>query len=410
MKVLRGVRKEHLDRGITTPPLTLAARRLQEMNRQYAKWIGPENLAPQRKATLTHELIERITSTEVEGAKVCFRKGRAAARHRAATVDADGAPSNGAPPASGAAWTWQTAFGRSCKTLFHVLAQTGFRKAEVALGDEPWGLEHVSWDNLYWVIGGCKIKCPSARQLAQLQAGDYVVFRPPASKTDPLGQKWMNHPIYLPYDERAPLNAARELRTWELEARVPPERRRTTPLFCGPDGVGTPLTQDTIDDVFHGLLTFVLGSRADAMKYSIHSFRSYLCSALFAAKCSDAEIMACLRWSTTESLEIYKNVDPARYGGWLLSAERQRIGGMRLVNLATEFGRPLPVTDSIARAHMISSGRQATLQAAELGDQDVGSHHSAVTLDGRAEPPPRPMPLPSGPFAPPPGGARGQGH
>ena len=83
---------------------------------------------------------------------------------------------------------------------------------------------------------------------------------------------------------------------------------------------------------------------------------------------------------------------------------------MRLVNLATEFGRPLPVTDSIARAHMISSGRQATLQAAEQGDQDVGSHHSAVTLDGRPEPPPRPMPLPSGPFAPPPGGTRGQGH
>ena len=139
----------------------------------------------------------------------------------------------------------------------------------------------------------------------------------------------------------------------------------------------------------------------------MHSFRSYLCSALFAAKCSDAQIMACLRWSTQESVEAYKNVNPEIYCSWLVGAEQQRLTGMRLVNLATEFGRAPPITDNIAAAHAISSGRQAVLQAGEHGDQDVGSRHSAVRLDGRHEPPPRRMPLPAAPWDRPPAAGRG---
>ena len=103
--------------------------------------------------------------------------------------------------------------------------------------------------------------------------------------------------------------------------------------------------------MFQGLLTHLLRDAAEARRYSVHSFRSYLCSALFAAKCSDAQIMACLRWSTQESVEAYKNVNPEIYCSWLVGAEQQRLTGMRLVNLATEFGRAPPITDNIAAAH-----------------------------------------------------------
>ena len=58
--------------------------------------------------------------------------------------------------------------------------------------------------------------------------------------------------------------------------------------------------------------TLIVGATQDeAKKYSIHSFRSYLCSALMASGRSDAEIQYCLRWASEESLKVYKvtNID-----------------------------------------------------------------------------------------------------
>ena len=383
LAVLRGVRKEHLDRGITPPPLTMATRRMHEAMRRYSEWIGPENLAPKRKATLTHELIVgmlEVPDEQVGGAPACAsaRDGSLpGGRRRAATDDDIGVRRRGRQ------WRWSDTFGISLRALLHTLSQTGFRKAEVALGNEAWGARHISFANLIWMIGGELVHHPTAAQLRGLREGDYAMLLPPPSKADPWGAIWMNHPIYLPFHATARLNAARELARWEQQAGVSPERRRYTPLFCGPGGVGTPLGHGTLDAVFQDLLGHRIGAAA-AKEYSIHSFRSYLASSMLAARCSDAEIMAALRWSSTEALAIYKNVNADTYGGWLLAAEQQKLTGSRLVDLLPR----LPQTDRIPQAALAMSARERrdVTTLADESDRDRGSPVMAVELPGRAEP------------------------
>eukprot|EP00964_Phaeocystis_antarctica_P031986 scaffold18094_cov80-Phaeocystis_antarctica.AAC.1 len=49
----------------------------------------------------------------------------------------------------GKPWHWSTAYGRSTRTLIHVLAQTGFRKAEMALhSNVKWDSMRISFSNL----------------------------------------------------------------------------------------------------------------------------------------------------------------------------------------------------------------------------------------------------------------------
>ena len=384
LAVLRGIRREHIDRGINPPPLTLAARRMHELTQRYSKWVGPENLVPRRKATLTHEIITGILNVE-EGAPVSLPRAANQAARAATTDDIEerGGSGRAAEARQGrSTWTWRSEFGESIRALIHVLAQTGFRKAEVALGNEPWSKTHISFANVIWVIQGKVVHSPSVGQLSSLQDGDYAIITPPPSKADPFGRKWGNHPIYLPFSATAAINAARALARWELCAAIPADRRRSTPLFCGTQGVGTPLRQDTVDAAFYGLLTWRLRSKSAAHEYSIHSFRSYLASSMLEAQCSDAQIMAALRWSSAEALEVYKNTNKETYGGWLLAAEGQRLTGFRAINLA----RPLPQTDHIRAAQAIAAGRRETLRHAAEADLDRGSPAMAEIIPGRAEP------------------------
>ena len=116
---------------------------------------------------------------------------------------------------------------------------------------------------------------------------------------------------------------------WEMAAEVPAERRRSTPLFCGPPGTGSCLTHTQLDSIFQRLLRWVLKDEAEARMYSIHSFRCYLASALMAAGRSDAQIQIALRWASQEALQIYKVTNIEEYASWLLDAEKQVTTGLR---------------------------------------------------------------------------------
>ena len=221
-----------------------------------------------------------------------------------------------------------------------MLAQTGFRKADVALGTGDWDSTKMSWASLKWLIDGKVVLAPTEAQLMSLVPGrDYAILMPGPSKADAFGMRWGNNPIWLPYDPTAAVNAAFALMQWELCARVPADERRETPLFCGPDGVGTPLRGAALDKLLHSLLTFVLGDAALAKKYSVHSFRSYLASALLAAGCTDGQIQAALRWASLEALLIYKVIQREDYGDWLARGETQRTTGARAAALRTDGGQ-----------------------------------------------------------------------
>ena len=314
LAVLRGVRAEHVARGITPPSLALATRRAHEQMLKYSREIGPENCVPQRAIPMTHELICKMLLIP-DGE--CILK-------------------------SCKPWHWFTSYGISLRTAIHVLAQCGFRKAEIALGLGKWGPEKMSFASLLWLINGEIVANPTPEQLRSLKRGDYAIIMPGASKADCFGMKWGNNPIWLPFDPDAAINAAYALAIWELHAGVKPDDRRTTPLFCGPDGVGSPLRSAALDELFFRMMSYVIGNEAQAKKYSIHGFRSYLASALLAAGCSGPEIQAALRWASDESLKVYQVIQRETYGGWLIAAEQVKLTGARASSLHAE-GRHLPV-------------------------------------------------------------------
>ena len=179
-------------------------------------------------------------------------------------------------------WEWTTYAGRSFRTLIHFMAQTGMRKAEVTLpGGEQWGKKHISFANLKWFIKGEYTASPRADQLWLLTEGDYAVVTPPPSKSDPFGIRWGTKPIWLPYHPTAAINAARALAEWEMLARVSGEQRCTTPLFWGLGAWGTPLKEAEAMKFFDGLLLAALkGDKEQVKLYTMHSFRSYLASAI----------------------------------------------------------------------------------------------------------------------------------
>ena len=314
LAILRGVRAEHVARGITPPSLALATRRAHEQMLKYSREIGPENCVPQRAIPMTHELICKMLLIP-DGE--CILK-------------------------SCKPWHWFTSYGISLRTAIHVLSQCGFRKAEIALGLGKWGPEKMSFASLMWLINGEIVVNPTPEQLRSLRKGDYAIIMPGASKADCFGMKWGNNPIWLPFDPDAAINAAYALSVWELHAEVKPDDRRNTPLFCGPDGVGTPLRSAALDELFFRMMSYVTGNEAQAKKYSIHGFRSYLASALLAAGCSGPEIQAALRWASDESLKVYQVIQRETYGGWLIAAEQVKLTGARASSLHAE-GRHLPV-------------------------------------------------------------------
>ena len=329
MAILRGVAAEHRDRGVAVPSLALAARRSHALMLRYRNTHGPEALLPQKKAPLTHRIILNMLAIPPD-APLRFMAGM---------------------------WSWETDFGESVRALWHTLAQTGFRKAEVALDPrEAWGAQHLSWANVTWRIGGVHVPCPTAAQLLTLVEGDYCVLVPPPSKADQFGMRWGSNPIWLPYSSRGALNAARALARWEVRARVPLERRRATPLFCGVGGVGTPALKPHLDNIFARMIEYIVG-KEEAKMYSMHSWRSFLASSMAAAGIDDASIQAALRWASTEALAEYKKTEPKVAGDRLLRAE-----GMRLTaRMAHHLPRPPPRHDADDLASAILASRQELL-------------------------------------------------
>ena len=344
LAVLRGVRAEHVARGIQPPSLALASKRAHEQMLKYARAIGPENCVPERAIPMTHELICKVL-TIPEGQDIL--KG-------------------------GKAWHWTSVYGVSVRTVFHVLAQCGFRKAEVALGSGKWGSDKLSFASLKWIIGGETVLAPTVDQLRFLRTGDYAIIMPGPSKADCFGMRWGNNPIWLPFDATAAINAANALAQWEMHAAVAPEQRRTTPLFCGPEGVGTPLRAAALDELFFRMMAHVLKDAAIAKKYSIHGFRSYLASALNAAGCSGPEIQAALRWASDEALKVYQVVQRETYGGWLVRAEQIKLTGARASSLHAE-GRHLPVYEPENMiADALATREEMRSRAEHADNNDIG--------------------------------------
>ena len=85
---------------------------------------------------------------------------------------------------------------------------------------------------------------------------------------------------------------------------------------------------------------------------------------MIAAKCTDAQVQAALRWASAEALAEYKQINAEVYGGWILSAEKQKLTGLHAAGLA----RVPPVTDEVLIHQTIHNSRSECVLDATLAD------------------------------------------
>ena len=307
LKVLYHVRRYHLRRLLYPHfvPLIAAVQACDGMCREYVEMHGPEALLPHRKEPLTNKMVEAMLAL--------FDTGNMIGQRR---VDM-----------TNRGWL-------SLSAMFHTLAQTGFRKAEVALAHGlKWNKACISMANLAWMVGGkCYPELTRDLFRRMQQEGGFALLRPPPSKSDRLGLHWGPCTIYLRYYGEACICAARALALMELERRVPLAKRESAPLFVNFEGSvwrHAPLTQ-----IFKDALKEIGVEGATIKNYSMHSWRIYLACALLAANASHATIQAMLRWRSEEALRIYARINSETYADHLAEASQANISSIRTTSLA----------------------------------------------------------------------------
>ena len=314
LAILRGVRRMHVRLGMPFAPLAAAARATAFKLKEYVERHGHDALMPHRKEPLTNEMIVGLLS--LDGRKISQRM----------TV-------NRLEP------KWAMIFA-----LYATLAQTGMRKAEVALpAGKQFGRQHLSRASLAWRIGGVVVRSPSKEQLLGLKRGDRAILLVGPSKADQYGLVWGPSPICLPFDDERridggwtrPICAARELRDVELLQPCEGEARREMPLFN--DGAGKPLRHDALDRLFHLMLGCVIPDE-NTHRYSMHSWRVYLACALLASGATGPQIQNMLRWRSDESLRIYARMNEAEQACWLDGAADAVVDSLRAHNVAAPSG------------------------------------------------------------------------
>ena len=203
---------------------------------------------------------------------------------------------------------------------------------------------------------------PALREL--LSDGDVAIIRPPPSKSDQLGLRWGPNPIYLPYSDTHPICAARELADLEIHVQV--TNRIKTPVFA--TAKGHALSKAATDKQFKTSLSEVV-SAAELPRYSVHSFRIYLATALAAAGASDDRIQSMLRWASTDALLLYKRTDVDDYMSWVRCAS----GAM----FSTIRSQHLPKAEAACDARRAAGIR---IDMDDICANILGDRHSLVEL------------------------------
>ena len=88
---------------------------------------------------------------------------------------------------------------------------------------------------------------------------------------------------------------------------------------------GGPLRKANVDDHFKRWIKLPAVAGAQAARYSVHSFRSYLATALAESGASTSRIQAMLRWASDDAVNIYNRTTEAEYSGWVRAAASAEI-------------------------------------------------------------------------------------
>ena len=196
---------------------------------------------------------------------------------------------------------------------------TGFRKCEMSTpASAEWHKGRLARSFLAWRVGGEDFKVLTPDQLCRLQPGDFAIVKTPVLKNDFCCRIFGAKPIYLPFRDNDPLNAAAALRDLELYSPVADADRPNVPLFAS-NGTDEILRHSTVDRTLAAHLRCVMPA-AQAKHYSPHSFRIGLACALHALGKPPELIQAILRWAGKEAMSYYCRLEPDEYGDHVLKA------------------------------------------------------------------------------------------
>ena len=309
------------------PPAKVVKGELHGLLRAFVRVHGVAALMPKRREPLTHAMITRMQSVS-------------AARLGARSYTAD------------------SPIGKALRGILAVGWRTGHRLAEFVY--------HPSGDVCYltrgcisYVIGGVLVADPTAAQLQQMQPGDVILIQPPRSKTDQFGEIHCPFPSTVPF-RADPHSAGFILRQQELDDPCRGLARAEQPLFADADG--RPFTHAVMDTLLNHMLTFCFGQGA-AAKYSWHSMRVGLATALKAANVPDDVIQMICRWMNPESLRAYARHGQSLHVNCVDQAEHALIDTIQSANVPRVCSTEGNAALHLAYAPSISAQAQAVLDA-----------------------------------------------
>ena len=309
LKVPRNIRRWHKRQGINTVSLKAAVQATDGLLKDFMIEHGPLALVPKRQEPLLNEEI----------ADIFVFAGTLHAGSRKAHQ-----------------FEWTSPRYSSLLAMFHTLAQTGMRKAEVSLPPKAkFDRSRLSMLNVRWRIGGVVYDHLTPELYRRLQReGGYALLRPPPSKADPFSLHWGPCTIYLRYSATEKINAARELAREEMRRAVDPTMRESQPLFITEEG--TAWRHHELAATFRALIVAVRGEER-AKHVSMHSWRVYLACALLAKGASFATIQTMLRWRSEDALRIYARINDFKYADWLSAAQGATISSVRTTTAAVDM-------------------------------------------------------------------------
>ena len=233
------------------------------------------------------------------------------------------------PPTTKVAGTARTArFWAGWRLVDTYGDQAGPRKAEIV------GEEDVCYmrSDVQLVISGVAVADPTPQHLRNMVSKrDYVTVKVNVSKADFDGSTFGPSLVTLLYNRDNPMSFACAFVDYELAYPCSGTERLTRRLFTT-DG-SAPWTGALIDSTLRAVMQATLTAEQSKGK-TFHSKRVWVACALGNLRSSDAEIQAFVRWSSADSLRLYRRI------GHSYQAKRRDLMATADVSLHNATARP----------------------------------------------------------------------
>ena len=251
---------------------------LKGMKDEYVRIHGSDALIPNRKYPIPWELVNALTSFKgyCGSEKVDYHSRK---------------------------WCSIRAACATCRA-------TGHRKAEIMTNPEENLL--LTFSSLVWYKDGNEVYDPPPGFFDNPDSSLVACLAPNPAKADSDNSFFG---FFRSYSRWQPSTSNMAYCLAELERQFPVRGRdrQHTPLFCNSNASG--FSQSQLDTIMKKMLTAISVEQPHILKpehitrYSWHSFRRALATALRRNNVSDSIIQAVCRWKSPQSLRIYAEID-----------------------------------------------------------------------------------------------------